>query len=148
MTRQAGARSLRPVEERPAIGARLREARMRQGLEIADCAAATRIRERYLVAIEDGRYESLPDPAYVNGFVRAYASHLGVAVPQPVRDLPVDGEPGYAGVRPRQVELSATRTTPRQAGVRRARRWPLVLAVVIVVALVVAVLAGAIDIGL
>ena len=63
---------------------------MRQGLEIADCAAATRIRERYLVAIEDGRYESLPDPAYVNGFVRAYASHLGVAVPQPVRDLPVE----------------------------------------------------------
>ena len=148
MTRQAGARSLRPVEERPAIGARLREARMRQGLEIADCAAATRIRERYLVAIEDGRFESLPDPAYVNGFVRAYASHLGVAVPQPVRDLPVDHEPGHAAVRPRQVELGATRTTPRQAGVRGPRRWPLVLAVVIVVALVVAVLTGAIDLGL
>jgi cytoskeletal protein RodZ len=148
MTRQAAARSLRPVEERPAIGARLREARMRQGLEIADCAAATRIRERYLVAIEDGRYESLPDPAYVNGFVRAYASHLGVAVPQPVRDLPVDHEPGHATVRPRQVELSATRTTPRQAGVRRARRWPLILAVVIVVVLVVAILTGAIDLGL
>jgi cytoskeletal protein RodZ len=148
MTRQAGARSLRPVEERPAIGARLREARMRQGLEIADCAAATRIRERYLVAIEDGRYESLPDPAYVNGFVRAYASHLGVAVPQPVRDLPINGEPGHAAVRPRQVELSATRTTPRQAGVRRARRWPLILAVLIVVVLVVAILTGAIDLGL
>jgi cytoskeletal protein RodZ len=147
MTRQAGARSLRPVEERPAIGARLREARMRQGLEIADCAAATRIRERYLVAIEDGRYESLPDPAYVNGFLRAYASHLGVAVPQPVRDLPVDHELGHAAVRPRQVDLSATRTTQRQAGVRRARRWPLILAVVVVVALVVAVLAGAIDLG-
>jgi cytoskeletal protein RodZ len=148
MTRHAEARSLRPVEERPAIGARLREARMRQGLEIADCAAATRIRERYLVAIEDGRYESLPDPAYVNGFVRAYASHLGVAVPQPVRDLPVDREAGHnTSVRPRQVELSATRTTPRQAGVRRPRRWPLVLAVLIVVALVVAVLVGAIDLG-
>lgn len=121
---------------------------MRQGLEIADCAAATRIRERYLVAIEDGRYESLPDPAYVNGFVRAYASHLGVAVPQPVRDLPLDREPGHTSVRPRQVELSATRTTPRQAGVRRARRWPVILAVLIVVALVVAILAGAIDLGL
>ena len=136
------------MEERPAIGARLREARMRQGLEIADCAAATRIRERYLVAIEDGRYESLPDPAYVNGFVRAYASHLGVAVPQPVRDLPVDREFGNSAARPRQVELSATRTTPRQAGVRRSRRWPVILVVLIVVALVVAILAGAIDLGL
>ena len=148
MTRQAGARSLRPVEERPAIGARLREARMRQGLEIADCAAATRIRERYLVAIEDGRYESLPDPAYVNGFVRAYASHLGVAVPQPVRDLPTDQDPGHVSVRPRQVELGATRTTSRQAGVRRPRRWPLVLAVLIVVAAAVALWAGAIDLNL
>ena len=147
MTRQAGARSLRPVEERPAIGARLREARMRQGLEIADCAAATRIRERYLVAIEDGRYESLPDPAYVNGFVRAYASHLGVAVPQPVRDLPVDQDAGHVAMRPRQVELGATRTTPRQAGMRRPRRWPLVLAVLIVVAAAVALWAGAIDLN-
>ncbi len=148
MTRHSAARRLGPVEERPAIGARLREARMRQGLEIADCAAATRIRERYLVAIEDGRYESLPDPAYVNGFVRAYASHLGVAVPQPVRDLPVDRDPGQTSARPRQVDLSATRTTPRQAGVRRRRRWPLVLAVLVVVAVAVALWAGAIDLGL
>lgn len=121
---------------------------MRQGMEIADCAAATRIRERYLVAIEDGRYESLPDPAYINGFVRAYASHLGVPVQGPVRDLPVDRDPGHASVRPRQVQLSATRTTPRQAGVRGPRRWPLVLFVLIVVAGAVALWAGAIDLGL
>ena len=120
---------------------------MRQGLDIADCAAATRIRERYLIAIEDGRFESLPDPAYVSGFVRAYAAHLGVAVPQPVRDLPVDQDAGHVTVRPRQVDLSATRTTPRQAGVRRRRRWPLILAVLIVVAVAVALWAGAIDLG-
>ena len=70
------------------IGARLREARLKQGLDLADCAAATRIRERYLVAIEDDRLESLPDPAYVNGFIRAYATHLGVQVDGPERTLP------------------------------------------------------------
>ena len=75
------------MEERPPIGATLREARLRQNLEISECARATRIRERYLVAIEDGRFESLPDPAYVNGFVRAYAAHLGVIVDGPVREL-------------------------------------------------------------
>jgi cytoskeletal protein RodZ len=136
------------VEERPAIGARLREARMRQGLEIAECAAATRIRERYLVAIEDERYESLPDPAYVNGFVRAYAAHLGVAVQGPIRDLPVERDPGRVAVRPRQVELGATRTTPRQAGVRGRRRWPLVLGLLILVAAALAVWGDAIDVGL
>jgi cytoskeletal protein RodZ len=90
---------------------------MRQGLEITECAAATRIRERYLVAIEDGRFESLPDPAFVNGFVRAYAAHLGVDVEGPVRELP----PTTAGAgrgRPRGVHLTATRATPRGVGTR------------------------------
>ena len=91
---------------------------MRQGLDLADCAAATRIRERYLIAIEDGRFESLPGPAYVSGFVRAYASHLGVKVDGPVKELPVPGTPSPTGGRSaaRPVTVSATRITPRGRG--------------------------------
>ena len=63
------------------------------GADLSERAAATRIRERYLVAIEDDRFESLPDPAYVNGFVRAYAAHLGVQVEGPERTLPSEGAP-------------------------------------------------------
>jgi transcriptional regulator with XRE-family HTH domain len=126
------------VEERPAIGARLREARLRQGLEIADCAAATRIRERYLVAIEDGRFESLPDPAFVNGFVRAYAEHLGVTVEGPVRELPPNAlAPAGGRSRSRPVHLSATRITARGVGAPPpAWRRPWVLVVVALVAAV------------
>jgi transcriptional regulator with XRE-family HTH domain len=126
------------VEERPAIGARLREARLRQGLEIADCAAATRIRERYLVAIEDGRFESLPDPAFVNGFVRAYAAHLGVSVEGPVRDLPPNATGPTSRARSRPVHLSATRITARGVGGRppfwRRGRVLLVVALLALVA--------------
>jgi cytoskeleton protein RodZ len=108
---------------------------MRQGLDLSDCAAATRIRERYLVAIEDDRFESLPDPAYVNGFVRAYAAHLGVQVEGPERTLP--SEP-YPAQRPRPVHVPATRVTARGVGARPARwRW-----------VVVAVLAGAAIVAL
>jgi len=125
------------VEERLAIGARLREARLRQGLEIADCAAATRIRERYLVAIEDDRFESLPDPAFVNGFVRAYAAHLGVTVEGPVRDLPPNMVPTPGRGRPRPVHLRATRITARGVGSRPPLwRRPAVLAVVMIAAAV------------
>jgi transcriptional regulator with XRE-family HTH domain len=106
------------VEERPAIGARLREARLRQGLEISECAEATRIRERYLVAIEDGRFESLPDPAFVNGFVRAYAAHLGVTMEGPVRELPPNATGPASRSRARPVHLSATRITARGVGAR------------------------------
>ncbi len=125
------------MEDPLSIGATLRDARLRQNLEISECAHATRIRERYLVAIEDGRFESLPDPAFVNGFVRAYAAHLGVTVEGPVRDLPV--APVQAGRgRARPVHVSATRITARGAGTRprlwRRRGVWLVLLVVAVAA--------------
>jgi cytoskeletal protein RodZ len=124
------------MDERPAIGARLREARLRQGLEIGACAEATRIRERYLVAIEDGRYESLPDPAYVNGFIRAYAAYLGVPVAGPVKSLPVDGGSAAPPPRPRP-NLSATRATAREVGGRRRGRR-ILIAILLVVLVVLA----------
>lgn len=132
------------MEERAPIGAVLREARLRQNLEISECAEATRIRERYLVAIEDGRYESLPDPAYVNGFVRAYAGHLGVTVDSPVRELPRDHVlTPLTGGRPRQMHVRATKTTAR--GVSRRRWWArpgVVVPALVVVALVLISLLG------
>ncbi len=126
------------MEDRPPIGAILREARLRQNLEISACAEATRIRERYLVAIEDGRFESLPDPAYINGFVRAYADHLGVTIDEPVRALARDHElPPPGGRTSGQVRVRATRATaPRGSG----RRWTspkLVIPVLVIVAIAV-----------
>jgi cytoskeleton protein RodZ len=117
---------------------------MRQGLDLADCAAATRIRERYLVAIEDDRFESLPDPAYVSGFVRAYAAHLGVQVEGPERTLPAEG--GVGSSRPRTVHVPATRVTARGVGARPSR-WKWVLGLVVVAAAAVALLmwAGVVD---
>ncbi len=117
---------------------------MRQGLDLSDCAAATRIRERYLVAIEDDRFESLPDPAYVNGFVRAYAAHLGVPVEGPERTLPAEGAVG--SVRPRTVHVPATRATARGVGARPSR-WRWVVAVIVIAAAIVALLlwAGVVE---
>ena len=109
----------------------------------AECAPATRIRERYLVAIEDGRFESLPDPAYVNGFVRAYADHLGVIVDGPVRELPADHVLAPIAGRPRPVHVRATRVTARGSGRRHWWTRPrLVVPVLIVAAVVVASLLG------
>lgn len=117
---------------------------MRQGLDLSDCAAATRIRERYLVAIEDDRFESLPDPAYVSGFVRAYAAHLGVQVEGPERTLPAEGAVG--SVRPRTVHVPATRATARGVGARPSRwRWVLAVLVVGAAALALLLWAGVVD---
>ena len=60
------------------IGNSLREARLRQGLEFADVERATKIRPKYLRALEHEQFESLPAQTYVKGFLRTYAEFLGL----------------------------------------------------------------------
>jgi hypothetical protein len=60
------------------LGSSLHEARVRRGLELAQVAAETRIRTRYLQALEDERFELLPGSVYAKGFLRAYADYLGL----------------------------------------------------------------------
>jgi hypothetical protein len=60
------------------IGSSLREARLRHGYEISDAEAATKIRTKYLKALEDERFELLPAPTYIKGFLHSYAEFLGL----------------------------------------------------------------------
>lgn len=60
------------------IGGSLREARLKRGLTPADIQKAIRIRDRYLQALEEERWEALPGDAYVKGFLRTYADYLGL----------------------------------------------------------------------
>lgn len=60
----------------PEIGATLRETRMRQGLEISDIEASTKIRAKYLRAIENEEWDLLPGPTFVKSFLRTYAEAL------------------------------------------------------------------------
>ena len=60
------------------IGDTLREARRRRGLELPACEAGTKIRAKYLVALEEEQFEIMPEPTYVRGFLRTYAEFLGV----------------------------------------------------------------------
>ena len=60
------------------IGGSLREARLKRNLTPADVQKAIRIRDRYLQALEEERWEFLPGDAYVKGFLRTYADYLGL----------------------------------------------------------------------
>jgi len=60
------------------IGTRLREAREGRGLTLEQVQADTKIRLRYLKALEDGDYEVIPGEAYARGFLRSYANYLGL----------------------------------------------------------------------
>jgi len=60
------------------IGTSLREARQRRRIELAQAEQATKIRGKYLRALEDEQFELLPSETYVKGFLRAYADYLGL----------------------------------------------------------------------
>jgi cytoskeleton protein RodZ len=60
------------------IGDALREARTRRQLTLRDAQEATRIRLKHLAALEDERFDELPEEVYVKGFLRAYADYLGL----------------------------------------------------------------------
>ncbi len=60
------------------IGESLREARTRRGYSPADVHKAIRIRERYLTALEEERWDMLPGEAYTKGFLRTYSEYLGL----------------------------------------------------------------------
>jgi cytoskeleton protein RodZ len=58
------------------VGASLRHARLRLGLDLSDVAVALRIQQGHLDAVEHGRFQELPGPAYAVGFIRSYARYL------------------------------------------------------------------------
>lgn len=60
------------------VGTRLREARTRKHLELQEVEAATKIRGRFLRAIENDDWEQLPGDIYARAFIRTYGNFLGL----------------------------------------------------------------------
>ena len=103
------------------IGRKLRERRLERGLEIAQVEADTRIRGKYLRALEEERFDVLPGGAYARAFLRDYAEELGLDGQELVDALNARSGP------PEDVVLTPPRTAgplevPWSSG-RRALGW-------------------------
>jgi len=60
------------------LGSTLRKAREAKGATLEEAAASTKIKHSYLNALEQNRFDQLPPPAYVKGFIKIYTRFLGV----------------------------------------------------------------------
>ncbi|OGL61207.1 MAG: hypothetical protein A3J27_03200 [Candidatus Tectomicrobia bacterium RIFCSPLOWO2_12_FULL_69_37] len=87
------------------LGSFLRQEREARGIPLGDVAKQTRIRNFYLEIIETGEYGRLPSVPIGRGFVRAYASAIGVDSDAAARQF--DREFGTAQQQVKQAELSA-----------------------------------------
>jgi cytoskeleton protein RodZ len=62
----------------PTVGQTLREAREQRGVELSEVERATKVRVKFLEAMEGDRWEELPAPVYARGFLDIYARYLGL----------------------------------------------------------------------
>jgi hypothetical protein len=124
------------------VGPTLREARKRREVEISAVEAATRIRPRFLHAIENEEWDVLPGGVYTRGFIRTYAAYLGLDgdrlaedYRREVEDIGMDSR---AGAEPAPV---VTGPPGRRRSIPHAG-WLAVAAVVLVGALAIVALPG------
>jgi cytoskeletal protein RodZ len=62
------------------VGSILKEARIAQHLTLEDVEKVTKIRAKFLDAIENDAYQLLPSPIYAKGFVKNYGEYLGLDI--------------------------------------------------------------------
>jgi cytoskeleton protein RodZ len=123
----------------PSIGETLREARMRQRLDIVDVESRTKIRAKYLRALENEDFGVLPGGTFVKTFLRTYAEVLGLDPHVLVEEYRANFE------SPDELEIQPL-GRPAGGGVGQERRYPpgpprrgvvIVLAVVAVLAFLI-----------
>jgi len=119
------------------IGSVFREARNRRKIDLSEVEAATRIRLRYLRAIENEEWGVLPGGVYTRGFIRTYASYLGLDGERLADDYRKSVEGGGRNPMPEPTPASAP-------GGSRDRRLPVPPASWLAVAAVLLVAVAAI----
>lgn len=97
------------------VGTKLREARTRRRLGLPEVEAATKIRARYLQAIEDEEWDQLPGDTYARAFIRTYGSFLGLDGDRLAEEQRQERGSARPGERLPRVD-------PRPRKVSRARR--------------------------
>lgn len=118
------------------LGELLRKAREARGLAISDVQEATKIRSRYLEAIEQGDFEALPGEVYVKGFLRNYAEAVGLCGDEVVAR--------YKAERARiEVEKAREASPDKGRDVSKKARIPRHLLIAVGTVAVVAVVVGA-----
>ena len=121
------------------IGNSLREARLRKELDFPEAELGTKIRAKYLRALEDENFDQLPAPTYVKGFLRTYADYLGLDGQLYVDEYNLRYASGDE-VLERRIRRGSTARPPRQRHRRLERNvvWFTLLGIAAVTALVIA----------
>lgn len=96
----------------PEIADQLKAARESAGLDIATVEADTKIRGKYLRALENGEWDQLPEPTSAKAFLRTYSDYLGLDGRALVESFKVRYE--YTGDLPAPTSANPVRPSGRR----------------------------------
>ena len=117
----------------PEIGETLRETRMRRRIDMTEVEAATKIRAKYLRALENEEWDLLPGPTFVKTFLRTYAEYLDLDPRLLVEEYRQRFErPTTQDLTPFRPEPGRQRRRASASGARSARSWSWCSAILIV----------------
>jgi len=109
------------------IGSTLRDARMRERIDITTVEAATKIRAKYLRALENEEWDLLPGPTFVRTFLRTYGDYLGLDSKNLVEEYKQRFErPGPQDMPPFSSSRSGPSSGRRQRPPRAVPPWAIV----------------------
>ena len=130
-------------EQQIQIGKKLQEARQAKGYTLDDLQQITKIQKRYLIAIEDEKFDELPGDFYVRAFIKQYANTVGLDGKELLReyddDLPEAKTAEYSDHISQAVETRASQRKTVSNSVSKARQY---LPTVIIACVIVVVLAA------
>jgi hypothetical protein len=119
------------------IGNSLREARLRKELDFPELELGTKVRAKYLRALEDETFDQLPAPTYVKGFLRTYADYLGLDGQLYVDEYNVRYGTGDEALE-RRVRGNSPPRRPRHRRLESRVVWFALVGIAVVTALVIA----------
>jgi cytoskeletal protein RodZ len=82
------------------LGATLRKARLERGLSLQEVEATTKVRSKYLQALEEEDFDQLPPPVYARGFLRSYIRFLELDEEELLQLYPHEAKPPVSPLAP------------------------------------------------
>lgn len=130
-------------KSRMQIGKKLHDARVAKGYTLDDLQQATKIQKRYLIAIEDEKFNELPGDFYVRAFVKQYADMVGLDGSELLKDysdeLPATKTDEYSEHISQAVETRSSHHQ-REERVDKFRQYlPTIIIVIIIVVVLLAI---------
>jgi cytoskeletal protein RodZ len=115
------------VEQLKEIGAQLRQQRQEKSISTAEVSAKTYIPSRLLTALEEGQSENLPEPVFIQGFIRRYADVLALDGDALAKTFPTN-------LLPTTLEMAAPQEVSRQMPSREIGLYALYIVLMAVAA--------------